>query len=230
MTVAARREREREERRERILDAAEHIFESKGLDAATMEDIADQAQLGKGTLYLYFRTKEDLLLAMALRHQRKLLAIFEGVVAEPALGVVHLRRLLSAWTDHMSSSQERLRMVIARWITATPFEDEGGEEFRTNVRQIFGIICSAVARGQSDGSVRDDSPPERLAIQLWSGANGALLMSLKVRCLPKDSPVVTHAPTIDEHLDFLVDALEPRRASRTEQAERLASDIAMEAS
>lgn len=230
MTVAARREREREERRERILDAAQHIFESKGLDVATMEDIADQAQLGKGTLYLYFKTKEDLLLAMALRHQRELLGIFEDVVAEPALGVAHLRRLLSAWTDHMSSSPQRLRMVIARWITATPFEDEGGEEFRTNVREIFGIICGAVTRGQADGSVRQDLPPERLAIQLWSGANGALLMSLKVRCLPRDSQVVAHAPTIDQHLDFLVDALEPRRASRPERTGPPPQDVAKEAS
>lgn len=218
MSVAARREREREERRGRILDAAEHIFESKGLDVATMEDIADQAQLGKGTLYLYFKTKEDLLLAMALRHQRALLAIFEDVVAEPAPGVAQLRRLLSAWTDHMSASPNRLRMVIARWITATPFQDEGGEEFRNNVRQIFGIMCGAVARGQGDGSVRADLPPERLAIQLWSGANGALLMSLKQRCLPTDSLVVAHAPTIDQHLDFLVDALEPRRADVAQEA------------
>jgi hypothetical protein len=121
-------------------------------------------------------------------------------------------------------------MVMSRWITAAPFPDEGGAEFRTNVRQIFAIMCDAVARGQSDGSVRDDIAPERLAIQLWSGANGALLMGLKQGCLPQDSLVVTHSPTVDEQLDFLIDALQPRRVSRTEHANPATSGVAKEAS
>lgn len=179
-----------------------------------MEDIADQAQLGKGTLYLYFKTKEDLLLGIAVRRQHKLLAVYEGIVADEASGAVQLRALIETWTDHMTSSPQHLRMVMSRWVCATPFQHQGGEEFRSNVRQIFEVFKGAVERGQADGSVRDDLEPVRLALHLWSGANGALLSQLQQQCLPPDSILGAHAPSIDEHLDFLIDALSPARVSR----------------
>lgn len=67
MGVAARKQREKEERRAAILDAAEAVFASKGVAETTMDDIAQQAELGKGTLYLYFTSKNELYLAIANR-------------------------------------------------------------------------------------------------------------------------------------------------------------------
>jgi AcrR family transcriptional regulator len=55
-----RREREKEHRRNQILNAAKEIFMSKGLRAATMEDIAGKAELSPGTIYTYFKNKEEL--------------------------------------------------------------------------------------------------------------------------------------------------------------------------
>ena len=52
MGIAERREREREQRRNTILDAAETVFFSKGINLATMDEVAEEAELSKGTLYL----------------------------------------------------------------------------------------------------------------------------------------------------------------------------------
>ena len=60
MGIAERKEREKQQRKEEIIQAAESVFYSLGLDQATMDDIAAKAELSKGTLYLYFRSKEDL--------------------------------------------------------------------------------------------------------------------------------------------------------------------------
>jgi AcrR family transcriptional regulator len=53
-----------DERKQQILNAAEQVFTKKGLDEARMDDIADQTGLSKGTLYLYFKSKEDLVIAI----------------------------------------------------------------------------------------------------------------------------------------------------------------------
>ena len=58
---------EKEARRQAILDAADHLF-SEHQDLANMADVADSAGLAKGTVYLYFHSKEELYLALHLRH------------------------------------------------------------------------------------------------------------------------------------------------------------------
>jgi AcrR family transcriptional regulator len=55
-----RRERERLMRRQEIIDAAREVFARKGFNAATLEDVAERAEFGKGTLYNYFTNKESL--------------------------------------------------------------------------------------------------------------------------------------------------------------------------
>lgn len=53
-----------EERKYQILDAAEQVFASKGLGGARMDDIAEHTKLSKGTLYLYYKNKDELIIAL----------------------------------------------------------------------------------------------------------------------------------------------------------------------
>ena len=66
MGTKARREREREQRRQHILSCAKELFMIKGLSFTTMEDVAKRAELSQGTLYLYFKNKEDLFASLNL--------------------------------------------------------------------------------------------------------------------------------------------------------------------
>jgi AcrR family transcriptional regulator len=61
-----------DERKSQILNAAEQVFTKKGLDLARMDDIAEETGLSKGTLYLYFKSKDELIIAILDR-------IFQGV-------------------------------------------------------------------------------------------------------------------------------------------------------
>lgn len=65
--MTTRRLREKEERRQEIIAAAEQVFFSKGLDNSTMDDIAVASELSKGLLYFYFKNKEALCLAIVVR-------------------------------------------------------------------------------------------------------------------------------------------------------------------
>lgn len=60
MGIYERKRREREQRRSQILEAAKKVFSLKGFNSATMEEIAGVAELSPGTLYIYFKNKEEL--------------------------------------------------------------------------------------------------------------------------------------------------------------------------
>jgi AcrR family transcriptional regulator len=67
MSIQERKEREKEKRRQQILVAAKKLFSRKGFNKATMEDIAAEAELSPGTLYSYFKNKDELFASLSLR-------------------------------------------------------------------------------------------------------------------------------------------------------------------
>lgn len=85
MGIQERKERERERRRQQIMVAAKRVFSLKGFTKATMEDIAKEAELSPGTLYLYFKNKDELYASLSLRILQYLLIRLEHVNAEPDL-------------------------------------------------------------------------------------------------------------------------------------------------
>ena len=67
MGIQERKQRERERRRQQIIVAAKRVFSERGFSKATMEDIAREAELSPGTLYLYFKNKDELYASLSLR-------------------------------------------------------------------------------------------------------------------------------------------------------------------
>src|SRR6056297_2970000 len=60
MGIHERKKREKQKRRKDIINAARKVFSIKGFNSATMEEIASEAELSPGTIYLYFKNKEEL--------------------------------------------------------------------------------------------------------------------------------------------------------------------------
>lgn len=69
-----RRERNKQDKLERIVDAASRLFAERGVDDVTTQQIADEADIGTGTLFLYAKTKGELLLLVQNRHYEDALA------------------------------------------------------------------------------------------------------------------------------------------------------------
>ena len=85
MGIRERKQRERERRRQQIMVAAKRVFTDKGFNKATMEDIAKEADLSPGTLYLYFKNKDELYASLSLRILQYLLMRLEHVTGEANL-------------------------------------------------------------------------------------------------------------------------------------------------
>jgi AcrR family transcriptional regulator len=174
-----------------------------------MEDVAAEAQLGKGTLYLYFRTKVDLLMGVAMRHQRRQLERFEAESKAADNGLDEVHRLLLAYAEHMTSPPEHLKMVVGRWAHGAPLADDltTAGAMRENIMRIFGVMQAAVERGQADGSIRPEPDPAPLCMKLWAGINGALLVQLQLRCFGEHTPLADIAPTPQDMAELLLSAI-----------------------
>jgi TetR/AcrR family transcriptional regulator len=70
MAILERKQREKKQRRESMIDAAEKLFFKKGYDNVSMKEIADEVELNRATIYLYFENKESLCFAVILRGMR----------------------------------------------------------------------------------------------------------------------------------------------------------------
>ena len=66
-----------EERKDQIMNAAEQVFSQKGFSDARMDDIAEETGLSKGTLYLYYKSKDDLIIAILDRLFQREFRAFE---------------------------------------------------------------------------------------------------------------------------------------------------------
>lgn len=108
MTVASRREREQQMRRQMILEAALQLFTEKGFNLTTVDEIAAQAELGKGTIYSYFKSKDEIYLAILQEGMEILQRRMEQAIDNPNSAVEALYSLYDTFTQY---HRERLGFI-----------------------------------------------------------------------------------------------------------------------
>ena len=92
MSLKDRREREKEERRKQILDAARALLFEKGLNATSMNQIAKQAEIGVATIYFYYKSKEDLFAAIQVEGLNLLYSKLEKACGKETDSAIKLKR------------------------------------------------------------------------------------------------------------------------------------------
>ncbi len=108
------RERKKEQKRGRLKDAALELFAERGFDDVTVDEVAERAEVSKSTLFRYFETKEDLILADTRGHGDAFLAAFaERPVDEPVLSSLRaaVHSLVSNVQADRARFQRRTRIV-----------------------------------------------------------------------------------------------------------------------
>jgi AcrR family transcriptional regulator len=126
------RERQKKQRAAQMLDAASALFAGQGYDATGIEDIAHRADVAPATVYNYFDTKPNLLMALALRHVQTALperrAFLQDLPEDPFDGIRAFERLLA------EQALRHLSKECWRVILSAAFIDPGGRASRTGAR------------------------------------------------------------------------------------------------
>ncbi|MBM4161377.1 MAG: TetR/AcrR family transcriptional regulator [Ignavibacteria bacterium] len=169
MGTLERKEREKEQRREEIFNAARRVFFQKGLQAATMDEIAEAAELSKGTLYLYHKSKEDLYLAVMVRGIETLREMFLRSTAAAQSTVEHVRGLAGAYFEFFERQRNYFRMF--NFFEHPEFHKQVSEEMLNacslEQQKIWKLVIDILERGIKEGVFRSHLSSAEIAITLW---------------------------------------------------------------
>jgi len=169
MGIAERKEREKQQRREEIVLAAEKIFFSKGFDVSTMDDIAEEAELSKGTLYLYFKSKEDLHMEVARKSIRLLRSATLKATEGSGTALEKLGRMGRACIAFSRTDPDRMKaiMILEEMkpqnlsVTTSDVQDLIYKE------STVGTVIQMVEQGVAEKLIRADIPSMLIAHTLW---------------------------------------------------------------
>ncbi|TWC43225.1 TetR family transcriptional regulator [Pseudomonas sp. SJZ079] len=105
MTIPSRKSRQFELRGQEILDAALVLFESESWEEVTVAEIAQQAEVGKGTIYKHFASKDEIYAQLAMYFQRQILARFSTIDSRLPVIERFRQHMHAAWEMHLSSKE-----------------------------------------------------------------------------------------------------------------------------
>ncbi|HBS87372.1 MAG: hypothetical protein A2W91_13965 [Bacteroidetes bacterium GWF2_38_335] len=174
MGIIERKEREKEQRRNDIVDAAERVFLRKGFENTTVDDVAAEAELSKGTVYLYFKSKDELHYAINLRAMQKLNKIIRGVYDEKKDVVVNLEAMGNVFIKFAEEFRIYFEAIlhfnskslanIEPCMTHDLLSDESPISF----------LVELIDKGKSKGEIRSDMNSILIVELLWSQIMGVL--------------------------------------------------------
>jgi len=210
--IPERKKREREQRRQDILNAAEKVFFSKGVKNSTMDDVAEAAELSKGTLYIYYKSKEELYLAITLRALGILKSMFQLAFSGPGTGLEKTFALGKAFYQFSIEHPDHYHALSYYEFTEIHVDNAGSVAGQCSDagQETLDILINAIRIGQSDGSIKPDIDPVSTAVILWGQTTGVIqLLSLKGWHLEKVHGLNMEG-IVEKSFDFVKCALEKK--------------------
>lgn len=200
MSITDRRERERLNRRNTIIDATETLFFAKGITNTSIDEIAEAVELSKGTIYLYFKSKEELYCAIIQRA----MDIIKTMMQEAAkVGQNGLERLFSqgmAFYEFYKKYPNYFSTLFHRELHKTIQGKDNAliEDIMKQGEELFQSAVEIIRSGIEDGSIRPDVDPTKTALSL----DGIFSGLLRVVSLEEDHLMKCHHITSEELINY----------------------------
>jgi AcrR family transcriptional regulator len=223
VSVRERKKRERLARRETILAAAAQVFAEHGVDGATVEMVARQAEVAVGTIYLYFFSRDDLFVSLMAERIGKLRERYLEIHARGLKPIDELRTIGSAYFGYLRESRglflAQLSVTFSKLsLRLTRDEElEHFEQVRKLGRECFNLYRDSVQRWLSATGARTSSADAtRTATVIWAALNGAFLLMDDVEIF-RDITGLEASRLLEETFEFQLAAAEaaaarPRRS------------------
>jgi len=154
------------DKRALILDAATHVFAERGFFSAQVADIARRAGIAAGTVYLYFRSKDDILISLFDRTMQDAIRDGRESIAEVTEPIERLRRIARLHLERLGRDRNLAVVFQVELRQSTKFM---ARLSATRLRTYLGIIRDTIAEGQTAGVIRTSIAPT-LAAKVFFGA------------------------------------------------------------
>ena len=186
MGIAERKKRERDVRRQVILDSARDIILERGVAAVSMADIARECELSKATLYLYFSNKESLLEAIFTEAVTSFVEYAELRNSESDSGIEAISKLWKCYLDRFRNSNDLFVLVGVKNFVAPSFPmlyEPADKSSRKAGNRMISIVQRVLERGLHDGTLETDLDAKTLSRTVFIIASGIVD---SVARLPRD--------------------------------------------
>jgi len=188
MGIKERKKREREMRRQQIMVAAKRVFTQKGYEKSTVEDIAREAELSPGTLYLYFKSKDELYASLCLRVLRFINVKVDHVISEKTtdyeekqLGLLNAMKDVYAFDPLILNNMFHLQSSDTLKTLSPDLLEEINELSRKALQSMAGMFKQGVKAGRII-----DRNPLALADILWALFSGIVLWEESKKMISAD--------------------------------------------
>src|SRR5262245_59030678 len=202
----ARWKRRKADRPAEILDAALDCFAERGFAATRMDDVATRAGVTKGTVYLYFKTKEDLFKALVRSLLLPNIERLEAAASSDVPAAVLIERLMAIWVGHVYPSRVSVlpKLILAE---AGNFPELARFYLDEVVRRGRALLRSVLRRGVETGEFRPVDV-DHVAYCVLAPLVFSVLWRHSFE--PHDSAPLDTAALARAHLDTLLNGLRPR--------------------
>ena len=168
---------DKDTKRREILGAAVRMFARQGYAATTIADIAHEAGVAKGTIYLYFASRDEVLLAAFDAFEEELLAAVRTTTETAAPAFARLRAMLSIVLSRLEAEPNLARIALDFWAAGAFGGEQKGIDFGRIYAVYRRLVRELLAEAASDGSIRAGLPEETAAVIIGT-IEGVLLQSI----------------------------------------------------
>jgi AcrR family transcriptional regulator len=202
MGIAERKERDRVEMRQRIIDAAIEMFLQEGYEKTSIRNIADKIEYSPATIYLYYKDKDELLYDVQGQAFEKLDAAFH----EKARDKDPFKRLEQIMLTYVRFGKSNPELYDLMFIIRAPMNVMEEKELWTNGHDSFGFLVQCISECIEMKRIRFEDVMIA-ALSVWAMGHG--LVSLDLRCrfkvMDMDEEAVTRAieKSIQEYLKLI---------------------------
>lgn len=176
MGVAERKEREKIQRRNSIIQAAETVFFKVGIENASMDQVAREAELSKGALYLYFKSKDELYRTIILRGFIILRKELRAAVLEKENGFENVKAISKAYIRFSQTHLGYFNAILyyQNDIFDSKNLDDNSVKSLEGGNAVINVLINALEKGIKDGSIYSHINSVEMAFVLWSQITGLL--------------------------------------------------------
>lgn len=189
------------DKRERILAAAERVFAKRGFFAARVAEIAKDAGVADGTIYLYFKSKDDLLISLFEHRMQQVNDALRAAIAPiPEHHVVdRLRAFVRAYLQLVHDEPAAAEVLTIELRQSSKFMKEyANPQFADFLRTLGGLVAAGQAAGEIDGSI-----PSHVAARMIFGMLDELALAWVLARSPARSGVASSGGTKPKKFDIV---------------------------
>ncbi len=182
MSVTEWKEREKEQRKNDIINVASKLCADKDFDEVSMNKIAKEVGLGKGTLYLYFKNKESLYYAVVLRGIRIWVNMVKKELKKANSGLERIILYGNAYNEFSNEYPDYLNMLYSPTSLKKQFDmdkinsSEEFQEVKRLFKELMYIGIDSIQTGIDEGEIRSEMDPVEAIILLSVIINGTVNM------------------------------------------------------